>query len=215
MNHLQKFQQENSLTPDGIIGPMTLRKMQAVWKLPRIEHLTHHLGQMSHESLNFTKEVENLNYSAQGLANTWPYRYAVDPKAKVKYPNALAFQLQRNPMAIANNCYANRMGNGSESSGDGWLYRGRTATMRTGKNNYIIFSKVVNDPCVVTHPDTINEKYYFESGLSFFEENNLWKLCDNVSVSSITALSKRINGGTIGLQDRIDKTLKFHGYLKG
>ncbi|KAA3438454.1 hypothetical protein [Rufibacter hautae] len=80
--------------------------------------------------------LENLNYSAQGLANTWPSRYAVVPKAKVKVPTALVKKLAHNPKAIANNCYANRMGNGDEASGDGWKYRGRDLCQTTGKVNY-------------------------------------------------------------------------------
>jgi putative chitinase len=72
---------------------------------------------------NFTRLVENTNYSAQGMANTWPTRFAVNSNAKIKEPNALALSLHRNS-AIANNVYANRMGNGSVESGDGSLHRG-------------------------------------------------------------------------------------------
>lgn len=79
---------------------------------------------------------EGLNYSAQAMANTWPSRYAVDSKDKVKVPNATAKRLANNPKAIANHCYANRMGNGDEASGDGWKFRGRDYCQTTGKDNY-------------------------------------------------------------------------------
>jgi putative chitinase len=78
------------------------------------------LAQAGHESAGLTQLSENLNYSAQRLAEVWPTRFAADPKAAVKSPNTLALQLQRNPEAIANSVYANRMGNGSAASGDGW-----------------------------------------------------------------------------------------------
>ena len=108
------------------------------------------MAQIQHES-GLKPKSENLNYSAQGLANTFPKRYAVDPKAKVKVPNELAKSLNRNPEAIANNCYANRMGNGDEASGDGWKYRGRGFLQITGKDNYVVLSKdtrvdFLNDP---------------------------------------------------------------------
>jgi putative chitinase len=95
------------------------------------------IGQCAHESADFTRLVENLNYSADGLANTWPTRYANGTKnaAGRWLPNALARLIERNPPAIANNCYANRMGNGSEASGDGWRYRGRGLIQLTGLAN--------------------------------------------------------------------------------
>lgn len=99
---------------------------------------------------------ENLNYSAQALAGNWPHRYAENAKAQAKVPNALAKKLHRNPEAIANNCYANRMGNGSEASGDGWKFRGRDFCQTTGKDNYERagrFAKVD----LVKHPERIAE----------------------------------------------------------
>jgi putative chitinase len=94
------------------------------------------IAQMSYESGGFSRFEENLNYSAQGLANTWPSRYAVVPSANPKVPNQLAWSLNRNPVKIANYTYANRMGNGSVDSGDGWLYRGRGPKQITGHDNY-------------------------------------------------------------------------------
>lgn len=93
------------------------------------------LANVAEESGGLKASRENLNYSAQGLANTWPTRYSLDSKAKVKTPNQLATKLNRNPEAIANNVYANRLGNGDESSGDGWKYRGVGWIQTTGKEN--------------------------------------------------------------------------------
>lgn len=91
------------------------------------------LATLIHESAGFTRLVENLNYSAQGLARTWPNRYSVTGRTGGA-PNALANRLHRKPVAIANNCYANRMGNGNEASGDGWRFRGHGPIQNTGRN---------------------------------------------------------------------------------
>ncbi|MDT3457375.1 hypothetical protein ROV96_19440 [Stenotrophomonas pavanii] len=95
------------------------------------------LAHVGHESASLTRTVENLNYGAQGLADTWPSRYAVEPKAKPRKPNDLARALDRKPVAIGNDAYANRMGNGSEASGDGYRYRGRGPIQNTGRANYV------------------------------------------------------------------------------
>ncbi|UUS13328.1 glycoside hydrolase family 19 protein [Stenotrophomonas sp. CD2] len=94
------------------------------------------LAQVGHESGSLTRIIENLNYGAQGMADTWPSRYAVDPKAKPRKPNDLARALERKPVAIGNNAYANRLGNGSEASGDGYRFRGRGPIQNTGRANY-------------------------------------------------------------------------------
>lgn len=93
------------------------------------------LATCAHESGDFRLLVENLNYSAQALANTWPNRYSSTGRSGGA-PNALASRIARNPEAIANNCYADRMGNGNEASGDGWRYRGRGLIQLTGRANY-------------------------------------------------------------------------------
>lgn len=95
------------------------------------------LANVGVESGGFTELVENLNYGKQNLANTWPSRYSIDQHAAIKIPNDLAKGLAGNPQAIANNCYANRMGNGDEASGDGWNCRGQGPIQITGKTNII------------------------------------------------------------------------------
>jgi len=115
MNQIEKFQQKNGLIPDGIVGPNTLGKMMRVFQLQSIAHAAHFLGQMAHESANFTREVENLNYSAAGLRKIFS-KY---------FTPAQAAAYARQPVRIANRAYANRLGNGDEASGDGWKYKGR------------------------------------------------------------------------------------------
>lgn len=109
------------------------------------------LAQCGHESADFTRLVENLNYSAQGLADTWPSRYSSTGRSGGQ-PNALANRLARNPEAIANNVYANRLGNGDEASGDGWRYRGRALIQITGLDNVRAASKALNVD-YVSNPD--------------------------------------------------------------
>jgi putative chitinase len=101
------------------------------------------LANVGVESDSLTRFVEDLNYSAQGLAETWPARFAVDPDAATKLPNAQAVALAHNEVAIANNVYANRLGNGPSTSGDGWLFRGRGPIQITGRSNYLECAKSI------------------------------------------------------------------------
>ncbi|EHL0944901.1 glycoside hydrolase family 19 protein [Escherichia coli] len=134
--------------------------------------------------------VENLNYSAQGLANTWPSRYSASGRFGGA-PNSLALSIARKPMEIANNTYANRMGNGSVASGDGWKYRGRGAIQLTGKDNYAEYSKqsgydALNNPDILTEP-----KYIADSAAWFFKNSGCIPLADAGAFDSTV---KRING---------------------
>jgi len=164
------------------------------------------LSQCAHESGNFTQLSENLNYSAQGLANTWPGRFAVkgaDGNAVKPYtPNELATSIQRNPELIANNVYANRMGNGSVESGDGWKFRGRGLIQLTGLANYTAFAATVNmtPDQVVGYAETFDGAV--QTACWFWNTNNLNQYAD---VNNIKTITQRINGGLNGLDDRIAK----------
>jgi putative chitinase len=157
------------------------------------------LAQCGHESEGFTHLIENLNYSADALAATWPSRYAADPKAKVKAPNDLAKRLARNPEAIGNNVYANRLGNSNEASGDGWAHRGRGAIQCTGKGNYINFARSVGKPYAEITAYLETPEGAIESACWYWTNNNLNHLADAANVFGLT---KAINGGTNGLADR-------------
>lgn len=141
------------------------------------ERIAMFMSNFSVETQGFTKYVENMNYSDQGLANTWPKRFSVDPKAKVKVPNTIAKSLHRQPEAIANYVYANRMGNGDVESGDGWKYRGR-GFMITGKDLYLKLSKDTRID-FLNHPELLEqEANAVVSACWYWQKNNLNKLAD-------------------------------------
>jgi len=156
--------------------------------------MSHFLAQCLHESNYFTRLEENLNYSKDGLLKTFP---------KYFKSAAVAAAYARKPKLIASRVYANRLGNGPESTCDGWTYRGRGLIQLTGKNNYIKFFKwlggapdIVKNPSLLTQPNlaVLTAMYYWDT-------NNLNRLADKDDIKSIT---KKINGGLNGLQDRIN-----------
>lgn len=152
------------------------------------------IAQCAHESGGFSRLVENLNYSADDLAKTWPKRFADSGQ-----PNALAHSIARKPQEIANHVYANRMGNGDIDSGDGWLYRGRGLIQITGRYNY---SQCAKDTCMncENNPDILIDPYYaVESAVWFWKKHGLDR------VSDIVYSTKIINGGTNGLSDRMKR----------
>ena len=166
--------------------------------------LSHFLAQCSHESGNFKLVRENLNYSAEGLRKIFPKYFPTD---------ALAQQYARNPQAIANKVYSNRMGNGDEKSGDGFKYSGKGFIQLTGKDNYKAFSDFIGEDCVA-NPELVATKYPMTSAGFFFQKNGLWSICDKGDTTDvITAVTKRINGGTIGLDDRISKFKLYYSLL--
>jgi putative chitinase len=106
------------------------------------------------------------------------------------------------------------MGNGPEMSGEGFAYKGRGALQLTGKANYQAFANYINRPDIMTNPDLVATELAFESALWFFDKNKLWAICDQgVNDAAILALTKRINGGTHGLDDRKAKTKKFYSWF--
>ena len=197
---LINLQKKIGVTADGAFGPGTFKRAAAYYKLSP-NRAAHFFAQTAHESGNFKAFSENLNYSAKGLRSTFG-KY---------FPTSLSAQMcARQPQRIANRVYANRMGNGPESSGDGWKFRGRGALQLTGKNNYQAFSDYIGRPDIMDNPDLVAGELCFESALWFFDKNKLWGICDKgVNDAAILALTKRINGGTHGLDDRRMKTKKY------
>lgn len=201
---LKSLQERIGVIPDGVFGPNTMKAAMNFFKMTP-ERAAHFFGQTAHETGGFTLFTENLNHSAQSLQNTFG-KY---------FPGNLEESYAKNPEKIANRVYANRMGNGNEASGDGWKYRGRGAIQLTGKSNYKAFSEYIKNPEIMKNPDLISTTYSFESALFFFDKNKLWRICDKgVTKSVILELTKRINGGTNGLEDRETKTFKFYEYVK-
>ena len=201
---LKNLQSKIGVTADGAFGPGTLKAAMAFYKMTP-ERAAHFFAQTAHETGGFKAFSENLNYSADGLQKIFG-KY---------FPGVLEESYARQPEKIANRVYADRMGNGTETSGDGWKYRGRGALQLTGKSNYKAFSDYLKNPIIMEQPDLVAGELAFESAMFFFERNKLWEICDKgVNKDTILALTKRINGGTHGLADREEKTNKFYGWLK-
>ncbi|OEC45004.1 glycoside hydrolase family 19 [Pseudomonas sp. 1D4] len=164
------------------------------------------LAQAAHESSGFTRLTENLNYSATGLAATWPGRF----RGADGQPNALARALHRRPEAIANVVYANRMGNGPEASGDGWRYRGRGLLQITGRAQYQRCGAALGLP-LVEQPDLLAQpEPAVLSAAWFWQVNGLNELAD---ARDFEAITRRINGGLNGLAERRALWAKFREAL--
>lgn len=150
------------------------------------------LAQCAHESANFTALKENLNYTAASLSRVWPTRF----------PAGIAEQYAHNPEKIANRAYCDRMGNGPEASGDGWRYAGKGLIQLTGRDNYSRFAESIQTPVeeVAEYLQTFEGSC--QSASWYWESNSLNQYAD---VWDIKTLSIRINGGTIGLDDRVIK----------
>jgi putative chitinase len=158
--------------------------------------LAHFLAQCAHESGNFKATVENLNYSATSLRAVFGKYFPDDATAKL---------YERKPEKIANIVYASRMGNGGKASGEGWKYRGRGYIQLTGKTNYAAFDKSVPED-IIASPELVATKYPLLSAAWFWNSRNLNSLADNgKSDAVVTQITKKINGGTHGLADRLAK----------
>lgn len=194
---------KNNKDPAGLFN--SLEFVLPAYEINTLERVAAFLAQCGHESVDFTVLKENLNYGAQGLANTWPNRFAVkgdDGKAVKPYkPNDLAMRIQKNPEAIANAAYANRMGNSDEASGDGWKFRGRGAIQLTGKDNYTKFAEATGRSLdeTVEYLETLDGA--IESAAFFWNNNKLNALADK---GDMVALTKKINGGDLGLKERTE-----------
>jgi putative chitinase len=197
---LAVLQSKCGVAADGKWGPSTYKAARNYFKLTN-NQAAHFFGQCAHESGNFKVFSENLNYSADGLSKIFTKYF---PTVAAATPYA------RKPEKIANKVYANRMGNGPEASGDGWKFRGRGPIQLTGKDNYTAFAAAVGRPDVLTNPDLVVGELAFESALWFFRKNNLLAVADKgVTDAIITQITKRVNGGTHGLDDRLKKTKQF------
>jgi putative chitinase len=188
--------------PDAVIAqiPETAAKFNITNNL----RLAHFLAQCGHESGGFKAVSENLNYSADGLKKIFP-KY---------FPGNLAESYARNPEKIASKVYGGRMGNGDETTKEGFKFRGRGYIQLTGKANYTNFAKFIGED-TVANPDLVATKYPLASAAFFFDSNKLWSICDKgADDATVTAVTKRVNGGTIGLVDRIKHFKEYYNLLK-
>lgn len=203
-------------TPVASVGGLKLDKLKGhipdnvISQIPEVAtkfgidtplKLAHFLAQCGHESGGFRVVSENLNYSAQGLKNIFP-KY---------FPGNLSESYARNPQKIANKVYGGRMGNGAESSGEGFKFRGRGYIQLTGKDNYTAFGKAINED-IVSNPDLVSTKYPLLSAAWFFSKNCLRKVVDESNVT-VTNVTKCVNGGTIGLPDRLKHFKEYYHLL--
>ena len=239
---VKEWQRSNGLTEDGIVGQLTWEKMklgvmikedvikpkEKQFKLDKLKgvvpdtvlnqihevitrfncntelRLAHFLSQCAHESGNFRAVEENLNYSSDGLKKVFG-KY---------FPGNLSESYAKQPEKIAARVYGNRMGNGDETTKEGFKYRGRGYIQLTGKSNYVNFTKFIGENCV-ENPDLVSKKYPLASAAYFFDSNGLWSICDKGTTDEVVKqLTKRINGGFLGLNDRIKHFKKFYDLLK-
>lgn len=190
--HIKKICPNNK-NPEQIAD--ALNKVLPDYGITTKKQIAHFIGQTAHESGEYNILKENLNYSAEGLCKVWPKRFTP----------AIAGTYGRNPEKIANKVYCDRMGNGNEASGDGWKYRGRGCIQTTGKANYEKFSKDCGKTLdeAVSYCETLDGA--IASGAFFWKSNNLNRFCDK---DDYIGLTKAINGGTHGIDDRTNKTKK-------
>ncbi len=239
---VKEWQAANGLTADGIVGdsswskmfgvaapvaPVSIAKVEGLnlealrghvpaaviaqipetakkFNITNSLRLAHFLAQCGHESGGFTAVSENLNYSADGLKKIFG-KY---------FPGNLNESYARQPEKIAARVYASRMGNGDESTKEGYKFRGRGYIQLTGKSNYTNFTKFIGEDCIAA-PDLVATKYPLASAAFFFDSNKLWSICDKGATDAdVTAVTKRVNGGTIGLADRIKHFKEYYNLLK-
>lgn len=188
--------------PDSVIAQIP--DTAAKFGITNVLRLSHFLAQCGHESGGFKFVTENLNYSADGLKKIFPSYF----------PGNLNESYARNPEKIASRVYGGRMGNGNEASKEGYKFRGRGYIQLTGKSNYTAFDKFVEDD-ILSNPDLVATKYPLASAAFFFNSNNLWTICDKgAGEDTVTAVTRRVNGGTIGLADRIKHFNEYYSLLK-
>ena len=188
--------------PDAVISmiPAVAQKFQIDSAL----RLAHFLAQCGHESGGFRLTKENLNYSAKGLNGIFK-KYFPTLESALPY--------ERKPEKIANKVYGGRMGNGPESSGEGAKFCGRGYIQLTGKDNYTAFGKSIGED-VCANPQVVAEKYALLSAAWFFSKNGLHKMADGGTTDAVvTSITKRVNGGTIGLVDRIKHFKEYYHLL--
>jgi len=207
---LRKLQEKVGTTPDGSFGPNTAKTIANYYEWSP-ERGAHMLGQLVHESNNFKATTENLNYSAKALLAVHPRYFKTQEQAE---------EYERQPQKIANYIYMDEnrtkkgaLGNVREN--DGWVWRGRGFLQCTGRSNYRAFASDMRIPEVMDDPSLVATEYAMESAIWFFKRNNIWRICDQgVNDEIIEKVTRRINGGTKGIDHRRKETYKIYGWLK-
>ena len=196
----------------GVIPNQVINELDIIfdkYEINTILRISHFLAQCAHESGNFSVKQENLNYSAKRLQEVFGKYFTTHAKALL---------YERKPVKIASLVYGNRMGNGDEQSIEGYKYRGRGYIQLTGKNNYLLFDKSLNETGlevdIIGNPDLVATTYPLISAAWFFNKNNLNEIADLGGTKEIiTKVTKKVNGGTHGLDSRISYFDKFYKKL--
>ena len=211
---LINLQKKIGAKPDGSFGPATLRAAAKFFKLSDIR-AAHFFGQTAHETGEFKRFSENLNYSKDRVLQIFKSDFDTNKdKILSESEKKKADELVGFPEKIANFVYANQNGNGDESTGDGFVFRGRGSLQLTGRGNYKSFSDYLKNPEIMNNPELVAGEFAFESAMYFFDKNKLWSICDaGVNDDTITKVSKRVNGGTNGLDHRKELTNKYYSWL--
>tara|TARA_R110002153_G_scaffold87811_1_gene216798 strand:+ start:78 stop:698 length:621 start_codon:yes stop_codon:yes gene_type:complete len=201
-NAMRKLQTKiGGVGADGAFGPNTAKAIAQHYGLSP-ERGAHLLGQASHESGGFRLTQENLNYSVESMMRVWPSRFPTEESAE---PYA------RNPKALADKVYSGRMGN---KINEGHKFIGRGFLQLTGYENHRAFASDMGLPQILQDPSLLEEEYAFETAQWFFQKNNLFKIADEgVNDDTIKRITRRVNGGYHGLEDRTDQTNKIHSWL--
>ena len=201
-NAMRKLQDKIGVGADGSFGPNTAKAIAKHYELSP-ERGAHLMGQASHESGGFKLTRENLNYSVEAMMRVWPRRFPTKESAE---------PFARNPKALAENVYFGRMGNDTKEKAS--LYLGRGFLQLTGYSNVKAFASDMGLPEVIEDPSLLEEEYAFETAMWFFSNNGLYKIADTgVDEEVIRKITKRVNGGYHGIEDRIDQTTKIHTWL--
>jgi len=200
---LKMLQEKCGVSPDGAFGPNTAKAIVTHYELSP-ERGAHLLGQVVHESGTFRYTRENLNYSVDAMMKVWPSRFPTEESAE---------PFARNPKALAENVYFDRMGNDTKEKASAYI--GRGFLQLTGYDNVRSFASDMRVPEVLDNPKLLEENYAMDTAMWFFKKNNLWRICDEgVNDSVIKKLTKRINGGHTGLDHRIKETNNIYKWLK-
>lgn len=189
--------------PDGVFKEIA--EVMDKFKINNPLRIAHFLSQCGHESGGFKVTTENLNYSSSGLMSTFSRHFPT---------KQLAEQYARNPEKIASKVYGSRMGNGNESTKEGWKFRGRGYIQLTGKDNYTAFDKFVPEN-ILENPDLVATKYPLLSAAWFFNKNCLSKADMGATDEAVSAVTRCVNGGYNGIEDRKSHFKKYYKILSG
>jgi putative chitinase len=219
---IKQIQRKLKLKDDGKIGPITAKAIADELNIKTAEHFAHFMGQVHHETGGFKPGRESLNYSVKALLTSFG-RHRISESDAKKFGRG-SEEKPANQQAIANAIYGGEWGNknlGNVEPMDGWVFRGNGSIQLTGRGNHQAFANFVKDQEIMKNSDLVNQKYYFESGIFFFNRNNIWRFCDKVDSPSILTVSRAVNignpnssGTPKGMEDRIKQTNHYFNLVK-